>query len=118
MPRPVTLLCLIAALTGPLLQEAEAAGDFARWMSGALDDRAGLEPIDGGVGDEPYVASNPRIGLDADAATAPAPNPPVPILEPLVPRTLEVAGPEPRDTGFVVRVGGPRRHAWLQLFQF
>jgi hypothetical protein len=49
--RPMLLLSLIAALAGTPLRMAEAASDLAGSLA-ELDGRAGLEEIDGGVGDD------------------------------------------------------------------
>ena len=45
------LLCLIAALSGTPLRQAEAASDFAR-SHGESDQGRAIETIDGGVGDD------------------------------------------------------------------
>jgi hypothetical protein len=45
------LLCLIAALAGTPLRQAEAAGDLARSLA-ELDGGGPVEEIDGGVGDD------------------------------------------------------------------
>ena len=45
------LLCLIAALAGSPLRQAEAAGDLARSLA-ELDGGDVIEAVDGGVGDD------------------------------------------------------------------
>jgi hypothetical protein len=49
------LLCLIAALSGTPLRQAEAANDLARTIGEFGEGRA-IEPIDGGVGDDAEVS--------------------------------------------------------------
>jgi hypothetical protein len=63
MPRPIGLICLIAALSGPVLRQAEAAGDLARQIA-ELGDAGSAEKPDGGVGDEPESALL-RVGISA-----------------------------------------------------
>jgi hypothetical protein len=120
MPRPTVILCLIAALTGPLLYQAEAADDIARWMTRTLDGRAVIDPVDGGVGDEPYLASGTKVSVDLGAATAACPI--LGVMERL-PSTDFLAAPGGADppgtvAGFDPFSGGQWRQAWLQLFRF
>ncbi len=56
MPRPVAFLLLVIALTGPMLTHAEAADDLARVLVG-VEASGEIETPDGGVGDDPNVAS-------------------------------------------------------------
>jgi hypothetical protein len=46
------LLCLAAILSGPLLRQAEAAGDHARALATLLNPEGSLVTPDGGVGDD------------------------------------------------------------------
>jgi len=73
------LLCLIAALAGSPLRQAEAAGDLARSLA-ELDGGDVIEAIDGGVGDdagESILTAGGRtslhpIGLDVPALGDPS----------------------------------------------
>jgi hypothetical protein len=56
------LLCLIAALSGTPLRQAEAADDFARSIGG-LEQGGVIQTIDGGVGDD-AEASILKAGID------------------------------------------------------
>jgi hypothetical protein len=56
------LLCLIAALSGTPLRQAEAADDFARSI-GELGQGNVIQTIDGGVGDD-TEASILKAGID------------------------------------------------------
>jgi hypothetical protein len=49
------VLCLIAALAGTPLRQAEAAHDFARDMAD-FDEGPDIDEIDGGVGDDSGAA--------------------------------------------------------------
>jgi hypothetical protein len=68
-------LCLIAAVAGTPLRQAEAASDFARAF-GELGQGNVLETIDGGVGDDkeqlrPVLARAAVAGLGVDSNPAP-----------------------------------------------
>jgi hypothetical protein len=56
----IALLCLVAAISGTLFRQAEAAADLARTVAELADAGSAEEP-DGGVGDEPESAL-PRGG--------------------------------------------------------
>jgi hypothetical protein len=49
------VLCLVAALSGTPLRQAEAAGDLARAL-GELEQGQVIEIVDGGVGDDTNVS--------------------------------------------------------------
>ncbi len=62
------LLCLIAALSGTPLRQAEAANDLARSLAESGQGDA-IEPIDGGVGDD-KEASILKTGDDTHSLSA------------------------------------------------
>jgi len=118
--RPLMLrLCLIAALLGPPLRQAEAADDLARTIAefgiGPI-----VETIDGGVGDDLDEAV-----LQAGADIQPIPAAVLPIapewnITPLLPA---VTPPGSRDRLRAdwtpsLPADSARRHAWLQCFLF
>jgi hypothetical protein len=115
MPRLVTMLCLIIAFSGPLLTHSEAADDLARSLVEMLD-RGHIEPPDGGVGDDPIVASSWRAGPALDSVWS---------LTPIWvgPTTaLALLPPDPGTRRRRRRVPSwpspstAPRQAWLQLF--
>jgi len=61
MPRPVAWLLLVLAFAGPLLAHAEAAEDLERFLIES-GDRCEIEPPEGGIGDNPVVASAWKAG--------------------------------------------------------
>jgi hypothetical protein len=118
MHRTVPLLCLAIALAGPLLTHAEAASDLARSLAELLDGR-GIESPDGGIGDDPVVASTSKPCPSSDLSWAEEP-----ALDGLTP--LFILAPPPSGAGAARRRrrGGTwpsatarKRHAWLQLFR-
>ena len=66
MWRPAILLCLLAALTGTPLRQAEAADDWLRSLQAAS-----FEAPDGGVGDDSEVGTLTSVhtGIPVDAST-------------------------------------------------
>jgi hypothetical protein len=112
------LLCLIAALSGTPLRQAEAAEDFARSL-GEMTQGHVLEAIDGGVGDD-SDASILKAGPDAHSLTAMVSVLMETVEVQLSPvsslpnigdrRRAEVSSPPPAS--------GDRRFAWLQCFLF
>src|SRR3954447_24698610 len=94
MHRPVPLLCLAIALAGPLLTHAEAASDLARSLAELLDGR-GIEPPDGGIGDDPVVASTTRL-CPSDLCWAEKP-----VLDGLTP--LSIPAPPPSGASASLR---------------
>jgi hypothetical protein len=56
MPRLAPFICLLIALSAPLLTHAQAAEDLERILVELLEPGE-LETPDGGVGDEPIIAS-------------------------------------------------------------
>jgi len=113
------LLCLIAALSGTPLRQAEAASDFAR-SHGQSDQGRAIETIDGGVGDDsgatilraggdnhPPLATMLLAAADAFAT-------------PLLP-ALSLSNMQDRrraDPLVTVLTASAQRHAWLQCFLF
>ena len=121
MWRPtMSLLCLIAALAGAPLRQAEAAGDLAR----SLAERDGgdlVEEVDGGVGDDSgetiLESGGPSRSLSVSCAPAPGDGPRMmlPPVAALSPQGGSAGPPDPP--------GGPishhlRRRAWLQCLLF
>ena len=113
------LLCLIAALSGTPLRQAEAANDFAR-SHGEFEQGHVIEMIDGGVGDD-SGATILKAGGDTHAlaammllVSADA------FLTPLLPA---LSLPNIDDRHWADRLsslpgGSAQRHAWLQCFLF
>ncbi len=113
------LLCLIAALSGTPLRQAEAASDFARSF-GEFGQGDVIETIDGGVGDD-EEASVLKAGSDSHSLAATiwlamadvyftAPSP-VSFLARIGDRgRADLTGSFPASAG--------RRFAWLQCFLF
>ena len=120
MPRPAALLFLLIALAGPLLTHAEAADDLARALIG-VQDRGRIEAPDGGVGDDPNVASVGRAAQTVDTLHVATPawdSPPsaspldFPSIDPsasLLRRSRCASWPFPT---------APRRAAWLQVYLY
>jgi hypothetical protein len=122
MWRPtMLLLCLIAALAGTPLRQAEAAGDLARSLA-ELEGGGVVEEIDGGVGDdagETIVRAGDDSGSSQAGAASAAVDGPRTTLhsigwassagDPRQPAGQE-AGPAPARS--------VRWHAWLQRFLF
>jgi hypothetical protein len=112
-------LCLIAALSGTPLRQAEAADDFARSL-GELGQVGIIETIDGGVGDD-KEASILKAGGDTHSLAA------VVLLEmadvdvtlcnciSTVPR---IGGRRQADVPGLLPTSTARRIAWLQCFLF
>lgn len=111
-------LCLIAALSGTLLRQAEAADDFARSL-GELGQGHVIEIVDGGVGDD-TEASILKAGGDTHSLTATILVAADVHFTPLIPilstsnlgdrRQVSLSGLLPASSG--------RRFAWLQCFLF
>lgn len=115
MRRPwMTLLCLIAALSGSPLRQAEAACDLAR----SLDELAGdhvIETIDGGVGDDSGETVL-KAGAESQPDTMTAGGPPSLLTPVLSPPSLD---PRHRaERAVAPPPGSLQRHAWLQRFLF
>jgi hypothetical protein len=120
MPRPLAWLILTVALSGPMLTHAEAAEDLARVLIGATA-QGEIETPDGGVGDDPNVASVWRLGPSVDPSPCATPawdSPPS-----LAPPGLAAADPVTRRGGrrrrasLPVPTTAPERAAWLQVFR-
>lgn len=113
------LLCLIAALSGTPLRQAEAADDFARSIA-ELGDGNVVETVDGGVGDDANETVL-KAGAEVHPATASVALPTADRLPPVQPPLLSQPasdgrrweGSTPWPTASPVR-----RHAWLQRFLF
>jgi hypothetical protein len=120
MGRPTMfLLCLIAALSGTPLRQAEAAGDFARTRAELGQDH--VETIDGGVGDDAELAVL-EDGSHASAYQAMMPLAAAEgLLPPLLP-SISSSGLGPRcpsgPAATLPPPGSGHRHAWLQCFLF
>ena len=110
--RLLRLLCLLAALTGHPLRQAEAADDLARSM--AEDGYAHvLEEADGGVGDDSGVSLCKAGAMQpVESAT------PVPFEWPEARQfaTAHVGLIRRHDRPATTPGGTVARHAWLQRF--
>src|SRR5262249_7722647 len=124
MPGPTASLCLIIALTGQPMRQAEAAGDFARALTYFIAISDSIEIPDGGVGDDSGVATlKTRTCHAAALAWSPACNPWAGVDD-LRSFTFGFSAFDP-DTGRSQRPKEPilwfppgtrQRHAWLQVF--
>ncbi len=112
MRRLAVLICLLAALTGTPLRQAEASADWVR----LLQDEC-LEAPDGGVGDEAelgtHTVSDSDVGGDLTSVV------PLCFLPPPGSSVLS----KPEGDSLRIRVWWPQappalRHAWLQVFRF
>jgi hypothetical protein len=113
------LLCLIAALSGTPLRQAEAASDFARSL-GELGQGTIIETIDGGVGDD-KEASILRAGGDAHslAATILLETTVVDFTPSVSVSSLpNIGGRRQGDELGLLPASSSRRMAWLQCFLF
>jgi hypothetical protein len=112
------LLCLIAALSGTPLRQAEAASDFARSRAELGQDH--IEMIDGGVGDDVEVAvmkdggDTPSFQANIPLATADG------LLTPLLPLMFSPGFGQrcPPGQAATLSPGSDRCHAWLQCLLF
>jgi hypothetical protein len=120
----ILLACsLFAALSGPLLREAEGANDLAR-LAEQLGSPPLVEEIDGGVGDDQgetitrESVSGDLVfpgGLSWDVGTAID----CPLSSVLIPSRFDLAAFFPlQDRAPSLPTGSGRRHAWLQLYLF
>ena len=113
------LLCLIAALSGTPLRQAEAANDFARYF-GEFGQGDVIETIDGGVGDD-KEASILKAGGDAHALAATillamADVHFTPFLS--VAYLPNIGDHRQADLSGSLPTNSERRFAWLQCFLF
>jgi hypothetical protein len=116
------LIGLTAALSGPLLRQAEAAGDYARALATLLDPEDTILTPDGGVGDD-MGETTLRAGGSPESVSH---------WSPCCNRLAEIDGLAPSTTPIHIRpdlgssqrrrmratwlpVGANQRHAWLQL---
>jgi len=113
------LLCLIAALSGTPLRQAEAASDFARSL-GELRQGTLFETIDGGVGDD-QEESILKAGGDTHSLAATI------LLEITVvdftpsvsvSSLPKIGGRRHGDELGLLPASSSRRMAWLQCFLF
>jgi hypothetical protein len=119
----MVLLCLIAALSGTPLRQAEAASDFARACAALLDSSGTIVLPDGGVGDDrgettlrgdgsPDVVSLPNWCWDRLAEID---APPLAVI-PLPAQPVRSSFPHRRGRAIWLPSDANQRHAWLQLF--
>ena len=124
MRRMMMLLGMTLTLSGPLLRQVEAAGDFGRSLAALCATEGTLATPDGGVGDD-TGESTLRMWNSLDVASAAklywaqAAE-----LDGLPPTFIRAATrPDPgalrcrHERVIWPRVGRSRCHAWLQLFQ-
>jgi hypothetical protein len=119
MRRSAVFLCLLAALTGTPLRQAEAAADFARSLA-ELTVAVNLEEVDGGVGDDTETATWKPVGPAADSVSISRtswsellPQSPRDLIRPTPDRSCHRPG---RITERLTTDG--QRHAWLQVYLF
>ena len=113
------LLCLIAALSGTPLRQAEAASDFTRSL-GVVGKSSTIETIDGGVGDDTEVCI---LKAGGDTQSLPAP---IPLAmadgryTSLTPASFlpGIGVRQPVDLLGLLPACATRRLAWLQCFLF
>ncbi len=113
------LLCLIAAVSGTPLRQAEAASDFIRSF-GEFGPGNSIETIDGGVGDDPE-ASILNAGDDTQSrATAfPSLTAGVDFTSPILLSSLpSIGNHRPGDLVGSLAASSDRRFASLQCFLF
>jgi hypothetical protein len=122
MRQMMMLLCMTGTLSGPLLRQVEAAGDFGRAHAAHSTTEGVLSMPDGGVGDD-TGESTLRMGDSLDVAYASSLYwAQAAELDGAPPSLYQVAiRPDPGGSrGRLERVTRPRfargrRHAWLQL---
>jgi hypothetical protein len=112
------LLCLIAALSGTPLRQAEAADDFARSI-GELGQGDVIETIDGGVGDDIEAsilkaASDTHV-LSATFLLATADVHFTPLITAFLPNIGDGRSP---DLSSLLAITSDRWFAWIQCFLF
>jgi hypothetical protein len=112
-------LCLLPGLGGPLLRQAEAAGDLARALAD-LSESDELEPADSGLGDEPSMGlarseATLAAPCDDDSASADELSTALPVHD--ARPTPHHFGSRPRSTPCHAEPA-PRRLARLQVLRF
>jgi hypothetical protein len=116
----MVLLCLIAAMAGTPLRQAEAAGDLARSLA-ELDGGDVVEEIDGGVGDDSgetiLKPGGPSGSLLVFNAPAPEDGPRM-VLPPAASPSHRGGGARPADPPSPPISDHLRRRAWLQCLLF
>lgn len=114
------LLCLIAALSGTPLRQAEAANDFVRSFGGEFEHGDVLQTVDGGVGDDAEVSIlKPSTDTQSFPATILLAMPVVHFNSELPSSFLpKIGGRGPVDLRGLLPAGSARRCAWLQCFLF
>jgi hypothetical protein len=113
------LLCLIAALSGTPLRQAEAADDFARTF-GECGQGDALQTVDGGVGDDKEV-SILKAGGDTRSLPAATLLATADInFASLIPASFlaKLGDHRHADVSSLLPVSSARRFAWLQCFLF
>ena len=122
MRRGMVLLCMTATLSGPLLRQAEAAGDFVRALATLLDPAGTVFAPDGGVGDDSGETTFRAGGsLDVVAAWSPcwdqhAEMGGLPPSFTLIPSQPDPGSSQRRqERATWLPLGSSQRHAWLQL---
>ena len=121
MRRILAGLCLTAALSGPLLRQAEAAGDHVRALATCLDSGGAVTTPDGGVGDDSGETTLTAGGrLDGISVWGFRYDPPSRIVGLPSAFALPSARPDPgssrrrQEQATWLPAGAGRRHAWLQ----
>ncbi len=122
MRRVMVVLCMTATLSGPLLRQAEAAGDYLRALATLLDPAGSVFTPDGGVGDD-GGESTLRAGgtVDVDTVWSPCWSQPADLdnLPPSFSSTPSQSGPcltqRRHERATWLPLGASQRQAWLQL---
>lgn len=113
------LLCLIAALSGTPLRQAEAADDFARSIS-ELGQGDAIETIDGGVGDDIEAsilkAANDTHLLSASPLLAMADGQFTPLI--FASSLPNIGDGRSPDRSSLLAITSDRWFAWFQCFLF
>jgi hypothetical protein len=112
------VMCLIATLSGTPLRQAEAAGDFARFVAD-LEGCPDIDDIDGGVGDDSGATI---LNARSDSQSL-QPMMTLPLTD-SVQLLLRVKSPTgttsqlATDRVAMLSVGSVQKHAWLECFLF
>jgi hypothetical protein len=123
--RPILfLLGLIVTLSGPLLRQAEAAGDLGRALAARLDAAGTLAEPDGRVGDDPEEMT-PKAGFSPDRTHAEIPSTDLwatsdghAVFLRATSSLDPASSMRRRDPAPWLPPGAGPRHAWLQLYLF
>ena len=120
----MVLLCAIATLSGPLLRQAESAGDRARAVATLADPEGSIFTPDGGVGDDSgEMTSNTGAGHESSLVSSSHCDWDRPSDIGGFPPTVTSTSTTPvrhnkqalRARAGWLPLGASQRHSWLQL---